>query len=145
MVCPLEDYDNSPYFTAFTLSKPVNSRILIRVMNPSASSIQLHAGQKVAEFIPVVESATVTPRTSADNLCVSISNQSDYCQSVKKALVHSNHLAQRNLAAARSKQALHYDNRSKRDWTPYEPEQTVWLWHPKHWKSGKKVPGLTKY
>ena len=29
MVCPLEDSDNSPYFTAFTISKPVNSRILI--------------------------------------------------------------------------------------------------------------------
>ena len=76
MVCPLEDSDNSPYFTAFTLSKPVNSRILIRVINPSASSIQLHAGQKVAKFIPVVESATVTPRTSAGNLCASISSQS---------------------------------------------------------------------
>ena len=45
-------------------------------MSPSASSIQLHAVQKIAKFIPVVESATVTPRTSTDNLCASISSQS---------------------------------------------------------------------
>ena len=52
-------------------------------------------------------------------------SQSDYSQSVRKALVHSNQLAQRNLAAARSRQALHYDNRSRRNWAPYEPGKTV--------------------
>ena len=71
-------------------------------------------------------------------------SQSDYSQSVRKALVHSNQLAQRNLATARSRQALHYDNRSKRDWTPYEPGQTVWLWRPKHWKFGKRWTGPYK-
>ena len=71
-------------------------------------------------------------------------SQSDYIQSVRKALVHSNQLAQRNLAAARSRQAFHYDNRSKRDWTPYELEQTVWLWRPKHWKFGKRWTGPYK-
>ena len=86
MVCPLEDSDNSPYFTTFTLSKPVNSRNLIQVMNPSASSIQLHAGQKVAKFIPVVESATVTPRTSAGNLCASTSSQSGITDCALKEL-----------------------------------------------------------
>ena len=71
-------------------------------------------------------------------------SQSDYSQSVRKALVHSNQLAQRNLATARSRQALHYDNRSKRDWTPYEPGQTVWLWRPKPWKFGKRWTGPYK-
>ena len=71
-------------------------------------------------------------------------SQSDYSQSVRKALVYSNQLAQCNLATARSRQALHYDNRSKRDWAPYEPGQTVWLWRPKHWKFGKRWTGLYK-
>ena len=83
MICPLENSDSLPYVTAFTLSKPASSRILVRVMNSSESPIQLHAGQKIAQFIPVIESTTVSrsldvlgPRTSAGNICASISCQS---------------------------------------------------------------------
>ena len=71
-------------------------------------------------------------------------SQSDYSQSVRKAFVHSNQLARRLLAAARSRPALHYDNRIKRDWSPYEPGQTVWLWGSKHWKCGKRQTGPYK-
>ena len=68
------------------------------------------------------------------------SSQSDYSQSLRKAIVHSNQLAQRNLAAARSRQAKNY-NKSKADWKPLEAGQTVWLWRPKHWKFGKRWTG----
>ena len=70
MTCPLENSDALPYNTAFTLSKSVSSKILVRVMNTSESSIQLHAGQKIAKFVPVVESKYV--RKSADSICASI-------------------------------------------------------------------------
>ena len=69
------------------------------------------------------------------------SSQSDYSQSLRKALHHSNQLAQRNLDVARSRQATQYNNKSKRDWDSFEPGQTVWLWRPKHWKFGKRWTG----
>ena len=72
------------------------------------------------------------------------SSQSDYSQSLRKALLHSNELAQRNLNNARSRQASQYNNKSKKDWEPLEPGQTVWLWRPKHWKFGKKWTGPYK-
>ncbi len=68
-------------------------------------------------------------------------SQSDYAQSVRKAIHHSNQLAQRHLQVARSRQATQYNNRSKRDWQPFEQGQTVWLWRPKHWKFGKRWTG----
>ena len=70
MTCPLENSDALPYNTAFTLNKAVSSKVLVRVMNASESSIQLHAGQKIAKFVPVVESKYV--RKSADSICASI-------------------------------------------------------------------------
>eukprot|EP00794_Sanderia_malayensis_P016602 gene16602-biopygen14025 len=68
-------------------------------------------------------------------------SQSNYSQSLRKALSHSNQLAQRNLVNARAKQASQYDNKSKRNWQPFESGQTVWLWRPKHWKFGKRWTG----
>ena len=72
------------------------------------------------------------------------SSQSDYSQSLRKALSYSNQLAQRNLALARTKQASNYNNKSKKDWKPFETGQTVWLWRPKHWKFGRKWTGPYK-
>ena len=71
-------------------------------------------------------------------------SQSDYSQSLRKALLHSNELAQRNLNIARSRQASQYNNKSKKDWEPFETGQDVWLWRPKHWKFGKKWTGPYK-
>ena len=71
-------------------------------------------------------------------------SQSDYSQSLRKALLHSNELAQRNLNIARSRQASQYNNKSKKDWEPFETGQAVWLWRPKHWKFGKKWTGPYK-
>eukprot|EP00794_Sanderia_malayensis_P016451 gene16451-biopygen12126 len=68
-------------------------------------------------------------------------SQSNYSQSLRKALSHSNQLAQRNLVHARAKQASQYDNKSKRNWQLFESGQTVWLWRPKHWKFGKRWTG----
>ena len=48
-----------------------------------------------------------------------------------KALLHSNELAQCNLCITKSRQASQYNNKSKKDWEPFEPGQAVWLWH---WK-----------
>ena len=67
-----------------------------------------------------------------------------YCQSLRKALLHSNELAQRNLNIAKSRQASQYNNKSKKDWEPFETGQAVWLWRPKHWKFGKKWTGPYK-
>ena len=47
------------------------------------------------------------------------SSQSDYSQSLRKALRYSNQLDQRNLDLARSRQAANYSNKSKRDWEPF--------------------------
>ena len=47
------------------------------------------------------------------------SSQSDYSQSLRKALRYSNQLAQRNLDLARSRQAANYSNKSMRDWEPF--------------------------
>ena len=71
-------------------------------------------------------------------------SQSDYSQSLRKALLHSNKLAQCNLNIARSRQASLHNNKSKKDWEPFEPGQTVWLWQPKNWKFGNG-PGRTKF
>ena len=72
------------------------------------------------------------------------SSQSDYGQSMRKALRYSNQLAQRNLDLGRPRQASNYNNKSKRDWEPFEPGQTVCLWRPKHWKFGRKWTGPYK-
>ena len=69
-------------------------------------------------------------------------SQSDYSQSLQKALLHSNELAQHNLNIARSRQASQYSNKSTKDWGPLECGETVW--RPNHWKFGKKWTGLYK-
>ena len=71
-------------------------------------------------------------------------SQSDYSQSLRKALLHSNELAQRNSNIARSRLASQYNNKSKKDWEPFETGQALWLWRPKHWKFGKKWTGPYK-
>ena len=71
-------------------------------------------------------------------------SQSDYSQPLRKAPLHSNKRAQCNLNITRYRQASQYNNKSKKDWEPFEPGQAVWLWRPKHWKFGKKWTGPYK-
>ena len=58
------------------------------------------------------------------------SSQSDYAQSLRKAIQLSNQLAQRKLADSRDRQSSQY-NKSHQNWTPFEIGQAVWLLHPK--------------
>ena len=65
------------------------------------------------------------------------SSQSDYSQSLRKAIQLANQVAQKNLAAARDKQSSQYDQGQPRG-TPFVAGQAVWLARPKKWKFGKK-------
>ena len=71
-------------------------------------------------------------------------SQSDYSQTLRKAIQHSNQIARRNLEIDRTRQASQYNSKSQRDWEPFEIGQTVWLWRPKHWKFGKRWTGPYK-
>ena len=69
------------------------------------------------------------------------SSQSDYSHSLRKAIQHANHLAQRNLELARARQSSNYDNKIQKPWKPFEPGQMVWLWRPKKFKFGRRWIG----
>ena len=73
-------------------------------------------------------------------LC-SLSSQSDYSHSLRKAIQHANHLAQRNLELARARQSTNYNNKYHKVWKPFEPGQMVWLWRPKKSKFGRRWIG----
>ncbi len=66
--------------------------------------------------------------------------QSEYSQSLRKAIQSANQIAQGNLEASRARQATNYD-KGYRDWEPFEAGQTVWLRRPKHGKFGKRWIG----
>ena len=68
------------------------------------------------------------------------SSQSDYAQSLRKAIQLSNQLAQRKLVDSRDRQSNQY-NKSHQNWNPFEIGQAVWLLLPKKWKFGKKWVG----
>ena len=68
------------------------------------------------------------------------SSQSDYTQSLRKAIQLANQVAQKNLLAARNKQSSQYVQ-GQPNWKPFEKGQTVWLARPKQWKFGKKWVG----
>jgi len=70
-------------------------------------------------------------------------SQSDYTQSLRKAIQLANLVAQRNLIAARERQSKRYDQ-GHPSWKPFEVGQTVWLARPKKWKFGKKWVGPYK-
>ena len=69
------------------------------------------------------------------------SSQSDYSQSLRKAIQNANQIAQKNLEIARSRQSMHYNNKTLKEWQPFDIGQTVWLWRPKSWKFGRKWVG----
>ena len=71
------------------------------------------------------------------------SSQSDYIQSLRKAIQLANQVAQRNLVAARERQSRQYDQ-GHPSWKPFEAGQSVWLARPKKWKFGKKWIGPYK-
>ena len=71
------------------------------------------------------------------------SSQSDYTQSLRKAIQIANQTAQKNLLAARQKQASQYAQ-GHPDWKPFAAGQTVWLSRPKKLKFGKKWIGPYK-
>ena len=52
MVCRISD---DCCITAYTVSKAVDRKVAIRILNPSNSDVALHAGQKIPKFWPVVE------------------------------------------------------------------------------------------
>ena len=68
------------------------------------------------------------------------SSQSDYAQSLRKAIQLSNQLAQRKLVDSRDRQSSQY-SKSHQNWNPFEIGQAVWLLRPKKWKFGKKWVG----
>eukprot|EP00794_Sanderia_malayensis_P021278 gene21278-biopygen16313 len=68
------------------------------------------------------------------------SSQSDYSQSLRKAIQIANQAARKSLVAARNRQSTEY-NKSHLDWKPLQPGQAVWLARPKKWKFGKKWIG----
>jgi len=49
------------------------------------------------------------------------SSQSDYSHSLRKAIQHANHLAQRNLELARTRQSTNYNDKNQKVWKPFEP------------------------
>ena len=71
------------------------------------------------------------------------SSQSDYTQSLRKAIQIANQTAQKTLLAARQRQASQYAQ-GHPDWKPFAAGQTLWLSRPKKWKFGKKWIGPYK-
>ena len=75
-------------------------------------------------------------------LCVPLQNpstQSDYTQSLSKAIQIANQTVQKNLLTARHKQTSQYAQ-GHPAWKPFAAGQTLWLSRPKKWKFGKKWP-----
>eukprot|EP00794_Sanderia_malayensis_P014448 gene14448-biopygen11548 len=68
------------------------------------------------------------------------SSQSDYSQSLRKAIQLANQVAQNNLVEARIRQSDQYNKGCQR-WKPFEQGQTVWLARPKKSKFGRKWVG----
>ena len=75
MVCNLSETDSPACLIAFTLNRPSKSVVAIRVMNASELSIDLHVGQKIDRFLPVVESIGFSAQApSPDSMCASVSS-----------------------------------------------------------------------
>ena len=75
MVCSLGESNDLPCFTAYTVSKAAGRKIIVGMLNPSQSEVELHAGQKIARFWPVSESVAEPQCSSSvvSNLCASLS------------------------------------------------------------------------
>ena len=70
MVCSLGESSDLCCFTAYTVSKAAGRKITVRIFNPSQSEVELHAGQKIARFLPQHSSSIV------HSLCASLSEPS---------------------------------------------------------------------
>ena len=76
MVSPLDSSPTSDFVIAFTLSSVDNGKVPVRVMNPSESPIQLFKGQKIAQCMPVVETAAFSSKSSVSEICASVTSGS---------------------------------------------------------------------
>ena len=75
MVSPHDKSDDCHYVVAFTLNNATaDSKVSVRVMNPSDSPIQLYKGQKIAQFQPVFESISTPTQLSSSQICGSINS-----------------------------------------------------------------------
>ena len=70
-------------------------------------------------------------------------SHSEYAREVRQAIRNSTEIAQKNLYAAKKRQALYADRKSK-EWKPFELGSYVWLRRPKKWKFGRKWVGPYK-
>ena len=82
-------------------------------------------------------------RTPLDlDLCISLKNpciQSEYSQSLRKAITSIKRVAQQSLGQRRTKQSQHQSSTSH--WSPLPPGSSVWLRRPKSWKFGRLWTG----
>ena len=75
MMCNLDESSELVYATAYCLSQATNRNVPIRILNSSESNTELHQGQKIAKFWPVVESVSVSQCASSDNdICASVTD-----------------------------------------------------------------------
>ena len=78
MVCSLGESSDLCCFTAYTVSKAAGRKITVRILNPSQSEVELHAGQKIARFCLVSELVAEPQHSSSvvHSLCASLSEPS---------------------------------------------------------------------
>ena len=60
MVCATNEKSASSCYTAYSISQVSERLIPVRVLNNSNSSVELHAGEKIARFWPVTASISTT-------------------------------------------------------------------------------------
>ena len=74
LVCSLGESNDLSCFSAYTVNKAAGRKIIVRMLNPSQSEVELHAGQKIARFWPVSESVAEPQCSSSvvSSLCASL-------------------------------------------------------------------------
>ena len=72
MVCATNEKSASSCYTAYSISQVSERSIPVRVLNISNSSVELHAGEKIARFWPVIESTSTT--SPLPYICASVSS-----------------------------------------------------------------------
>ena len=88
MICRISE---ESCITAYTVSKAVDRKVAVRILNPSSSDVALNAGQKIAKFWPVVELTEQYQNslTSGSDFCASIASlslEAKTCSELKEAL-----------------------------------------------------------
>ena len=111
MVSPLASSPTSDFVIAFTLSSVDNGKVPVRVMNPSESPIQLFKVQKIAQFMPVVETAAFSSKSSVSEICASVTSGSVMDPST---LTELESVINPRLPAEDKRTLLHHRNRRTR-------------------------------